>query len=102
MSEAIDRAFEQALIRSMGGEDPVESAKLVHVSSLAFTQQEAVKSSIFNEDSRWEQRQSELEAKGVKPTDQRWVDASDVHNLLIASYKQQLKLLQKVGNPRGL
>jgi hypothetical protein len=102
MSDAIDRAFEQALIRSMGGEDPIESAKLVHVSTLAFTQQEAVKSSIFTEDSRWEQRQSDMDTKGIKPTDQRWMDAAEVHNLLVASYKQQLKLLQKVGNPRGL
>jgi hypothetical protein len=86
----------------MGGENPVESAKLVHVSTLAFTQQEAVKSSIFAEESRWSQREDELEAKGLKPTDQRWQSAQEVHELLIASYKQQLKLLQKVGNPRGL
>jgi hypothetical protein len=102
MSESIDRAFEQALIRSMGGEDPIESAKLVHVSTLAFTQQEAVKQSLFSEDSRWAQRQAEMTAEGIKDGSETWKDAKDVHDLLIASYKQQLKLLQKVGNPRGL
>lgn len=102
MSDSIDRAFEQALIRSMGGEDPVEALKLTHVSSMSFQQQQLVKSAIFEEDNRWSTREEELEAKGLKPSDQRWQDAKEVHELLLASYKQQLKLLQKVGNPRGL
>ena len=102
MSDSIDKAFENALIRSMGGENPVESAKLVHVSSLAFTQQEQVKSSLFAEETRWATREQELLDQGVKETDRRWQSAQEVHDLLIASYKQQLKLLQKVGNPRGL
>lgn len=101
MSDSIDRAFEQALIRSMGGEDPVESAKLVHVSSLAFTQQEAVKASMFAEDERWADRQASLKAAKIMPSHQSWKDAKEVHDLLMGSYKQQLRLLQKVGNPRG-
>lgn len=102
MTDAIDRAFENALVRSMGGEDPIESAKLVHVSSLAFTQQETVRVAIEAQEDRWESRQQRLADAGVSPTDQQWKDAAVVHNLLIASYTQQLKLLQKVGNPRGL
>lgn len=104
MSDSIDKAFEQALIRSMGGEDPVESAKLVHVSSLAFTQQEAVKQSLFTELSRWDTQQAQFAAQNppVALTDQRFKDAKEVHDILVAGYKQQIKLLQKVGNPRGL
>ena len=102
MSDAIDRAFEQALIRSMGGEDPIESAKLVHVSSLAFGQQEAVRTAIMAEQDRWQSLQDEMTKAGVDEKSKRWTSAQDIHELLIASYKQQLKLLQKVGNPRGL
>lgn len=102
MSDAINRAFEQALLRSMGGEDPVESAKLVHVSNIAFSQQEQVKQSLFQEISRWDDQQAAFTKSKVLPTSQRYKDAKEIHDILVAGYRQQIKLLQKVGNPRGL
>ncbi len=101
MSEAIDKAFEQALVRSMGGEDPVESAKLVHVASLAYTQHERVRVALFAEDARWQALQDEMFSKNISDSSQRWLDAKAVHDLLIENYNGQLKLLRAIGNPRG-
>lgn len=96
MSDAIDKAFERALARSMGDEDPVESAKLVHVSQLAFSQQEKVRAALEAQMARFVEQTS-----GLIDTDPKYKAAQEIHNLLVDSYKQQLKLLQKVGNPRG-
>jgi hypothetical protein len=102
MSDALDKAFEAQILRAMGGEDPIVSAKLVTVSSMSFDQVERVKAALREEQTYWTEQQ-ELMRKAkppIQPSSAQWKAAQSEHQLLVDVYKAQIALNQKIGNPR--
>jgi 3-keto-L-gulonate-6-phosphate decarboxylase len=100
MSDALDKAFEAQILRAMGGEDPIVSAKLVTVSSMSFDQVQTVKAALREEQDHWKDLQIDMRKRKVMDSSSEWKEAREEHKLLVDVYKAQIALNQKIGNPR--
>jgi|1185.fasta_scaffold55889_2 hypothetical protein len=98
--DIVRQAVQGALVRSIAGQDPVDSAMRVQVASLAHDQSERVRTAMESQEERWEARQVRMEQRGLTSGDATWKEAAERNEMLMDAYMEQLKQLKKISDPR--
>jgi hypothetical protein len=96
MSDAMEKAFEQAMVESISGGSPEQKFKKAHVAKFLRTERRAIKDELKAEKLSWKQEQKAMKADGMDDKDPEWVDAKELHELTIRICQQDLDDVRKM------
>jgi hypothetical protein len=96
MSEAMEKAFEQALIESIGGGSPEQKFKKAHVAKFLRVERRAIKDELKSEKLSWKAEQKAMREQSMSDTDPEWIDAKELHELNIRICMQDMDDIRKM------